>query len=93
MPIWFAISAHFVIPNQRLKPKRTMGLIFAVVGVALAVAERPDEGKAHLIGDIMALVSAFGSAGIALCARATRISEEPAETVLLAQLLTSAHYC
>ena len=68
-------------------------MIFAVVGVALAFAERPDESKAHLIGDIMALVGAFGCAGIALCARAPRISEEPAETVLLAQLLTSALYC
>ena len=89
MPIWLAISAHFVFPNERLSPKRTFGLIFAVVGVALAFVERPDEGEANLIGDLMALVGAFGWAGIALCARATRISEEPAETVLFAQLLAS----
>ena len=37
----------------------------------------------------MALVGAFGWAGIALCARVTRISEERAETILFAQLLAS----
>ena len=89
MPIWLAISAHFVFPNERLSPKRTLGLIFAVVGVALAFIERPDVGEANLLGDLMALVAAFGWAGIALCARATRISKEPAETVLFAQLLAS----
>ena len=56
MSIWLAISAHFVFPNERLSSKRTFGLIFAVVGVALAFVERPDEGEAHLIGDLMALV-------------------------------------
>ena len=89
MRIWLAYRPHFVFPNEWLSPKRIMGLIFAVVGVALAFVERPDEGKAHLIGDIMAVVSALGWAGIVLCARATRISEEPAETVLFSPLLAS----
>ena len=46
------------------------------MGVALAFVERPDQGEAPLIGDLMALVGAFGCSGIALCARATRIGEE-----------------
>ena len=28
MPTWLAICAHFVFPNERLSPKRTLGLIF-----------------------------------------------------------------
>ena len=76
MPTWLAICAHFVFPNERLNPKRTLGLIFAIMGVALAFVERPDEGEAPLIGELMALVGAFGCSGIALCARATRIGEE-----------------
>ena len=92
MPIWLAISAHFLLPHERLTPKRTLGLFFAVVGVSLAFVERPDEGEASLLGDFMALIGAFGWAGIALCARSTRISEEPAETVLFAQLLASGPF-
>jgi drug/metabolite transporter (DMT)-like permease len=89
MPIWLAISAHFFLPNETLTPKRILGLIFAILGVALALLDRPEEGEASLTGDIMALVGAFGWAGIALCARVTRISEERAETILFAQLLAS----
>ena len=89
MPIWLAISAHFLLPNETLTPKRILGLIFAILGVALALLDRPEEGEASLTGDIMALVGAFGWAGIALCARVTRISEERAETILFAQLLAS----
>jgi len=89
MPIWLAISAHFLLPNETLTPKRILGLIFAILGVALALLDRPEEGEASLTGDIMALVGAFGWAGIALCARVARISEERAETILFAQLLAS----
>ena len=89
MPIWLAISAHFLLPNETLTPKRILGLIFAILGVALALLDRPEEGEASLTGDIMALVGAFGWAGIALCARVTRISEERSETILFAQLLAS----
>ena len=89
MPIWLAIIAHFLLPNERLTPLRLLGLILAILGVILAFLDGSNEGSSSLTGDIMALVAAFGWAGIALCARLTRISEEPAETVLFAQLLFS----
>ena len=45
MPIWLAISAHFLLPNETLTPKRILGLIFAILGVALALLDRPEEGR------------------------------------------------
>ena len=64
------------------------GYGFAVVGVALAFLERTDEGDTSVVGYFMALVAAFGWAGSAPSASATRIGEQPAEAVLFAQFLT-----
>ena len=65
----------FLIPNEPLTPKRTLYLGFAVVRVALAFVERTDEGDASLVGYLMALVAAFGWAGRAPSACATRIGK------------------
>ena len=88
MSLWLAISADFLLLNKRLTPKRTSGFGFAVVGVALPFVERTDEGDASLVGYLMALVAAFDWARSTPSACATRIGEQPAETVLFAQLLT-----
>ena len=59
MPIWLAIIAHFLLPNERLTPLRLLGLILAILGVILAFLDRSNEGSSSLTGDIMALVAAF----------------------------------
>ena len=59
MLVWLAVSAHLVFPSERLSLKRTVCLIFAVLGVALAFVRRLDEGESHLIRGPMALFGAF----------------------------------
>ena len=65
-----------------------LGLVLAMAGVAIAVADR--SGDASLLGDALALIGAICWAGIALTVRLSALSKvEPAEQ-LLWQLMVSA---
>ena len=37
MPVWVAVAAHWLIPDDRLTGKKIAGLLLAVAGVALAL--------------------------------------------------------
>jgi len=90
MPVWLAISAHFVIPNERLTKLKFCGLVLSVLGVTLAFLKR-DTGtnQASFIGDLCALAAAFLWAGIPLCTRLTKIKQEEPVMQLAWQLIIS----
>jgi len=94
MPVWVAIGAHFLIPEEPLHSKKVMGLVLAfcgvVIGFAADLGEAPDgtAGPAW-IGDALALLGGMFWAGIALVTRTTRLSKTSAEMNLLYQLAVS----
>lgn len=91
MPFWVALVAHFVFPNERLTPIRSLGLLLAFLGVILALSnnDAPATDKAF-IGDILCLAGAVFWAGIALLARLSKLSKSSAEMQLIYQLTISA---
>ena len=89
MPVWLALSAHFLIPGERLTPLRILGLTLAMGGVVLALIDRSN-GQASLAGDLLALIGALGWAGIALLVRATPLSQVTPVVQLLFQVAVSA---
>ncbi len=89
MPVILSLSAHFLLPGERLTPMRGLGLGLALAGVALVLADR-NGGQASLLGDLAALAGACGWAGIALTVRLTRVSEQVPEMQLWWQLSVSA---
>lgn len=91
MPVWLAIAGHFLLPGERLTPRKLAGLAVAFAGVSWAILSRdPGGGEASLAGDLCALGGAMAWAGIALCARGTRVREVGAETQLMWQVIVSA---
>lgn len=91
MPVWVAVAAHFLIPGERMTPRRGLGLVLAVAGVALAMLDgAPRPGPDAWLGDVMCLVGASFWAGIALLARTTKLSRSEPEMQLLYQLGVSA---
>ncbi|SMX41866.1 DMT family transporter [Actibacterium lipolyticum] len=91
MPVWLAIAAHFLLPGERITPIKGVGLGLAFLGVAWAILDRGNGGgQASLLGDLCALMAAFGWAGIALCARATKLNQVAPETQLFWQVAVSA---
>lgn len=90
MPVWLAIAAHFYLPGERMTTVKAVGLILAFAGVCLALLDRPTQGDASLMGDILALLSAFLWAGIAFCARGTSLRDVGPENQLFWQVLISA---
>lgn len=91
MPVWVAVAAHFIIPGERLTPRRILGLVLAVGGVAVALLdEAPQMTPNALLGDIMCIVGSFCWAGIALMARTTALSRSTPEMQLIYQLVVSS---
>ena len=90
MPVWFAILAHFGLPNERLNLLRSSGLILAFCGTALAILSRDSAGHGNLLGDLCALLGAMGWAGTAYLARATNLCIAGPEVQLFWMVLVSA---
>lgn len=94
MPVWLAIAAHFLMPEERITGLKAAGLVLAFCGVAYAIVSGTTGGQtggdSSLSGDMFALGAAVGWAGIALVARTTRLSEVRAEMQLFWQVLVSA---
>jgi drug/metabolite transporter (DMT)-like permease len=89
MPVWLSLIAHFFFPNERLTRLKLLGLILAMSGVAIALADRGD-GAFSWKGDLMALTSAFCWAGIICCVRMTPLSQVPPAQQLMFQVMISA---
>ena len=88
MPVWLALIAHFVVPDDRLTPVKSLGLLLAVAGVAGAMLDR-DSGEANLWGDLAALGAAIGWAATAMLAKASPLRKERPEMQLFWQVLIS----
>ena len=90
MPVWMALFAHFLIPGETLTRIKLFGQLSAFGGVVIAIVWRGDgSGEASLLGDVLALASAFCWAGIALIAR-TGLKHTAADRQLMWQVLVSA---
>jgi drug/metabolite transporter (DMT)-like permease len=88
MPVWLALMAHWTLPGERLNVTRIAGLVLAMGGVVLALADR--SGAPSLLGDLLALFGAFCWAGIAMCVRTTGLKDAAPHGQLLWQLMISA---
>lgn len=91
MPVWLALAAGPLL-GERITPRKGAGLVLAFAGVVVALLSRGGDaaGQGSLTGDLLALGAAIMWAGIALCARGTRLSEASPEVQLVWQLVVSA---
>lgn len=90
MPVWVAIGAHFLIPEEPLNRNKLMGLTTALVGVAIALSTDLGHAPANAwVGDLLALTGGFFWACIALLTR-VKLSRSSSEMNLLYQLFVSA---
>ena len=90
MPIWAAVSAHFLIPGDRLTVTGAVGLLIAVLGVTIALSKNmTPELESTLIGDMMCIAASMLWAGIIILARKSKFSRACPEMQLLYQLAVS----
>jgi drug/metabolite transporter (DMT)-like permease len=90
-PFVVAGLAHWLVPNDRLTPARSIGLVAAFAGVVAAFADRvaaPD--AAGLAGDLLCLLGAFFWGATTIVIKTTRLRGALPEKNLLYQLGVSA---
>ncbi len=85
-PVWVALLARALL-GERLRPSQVSGLALGVAGVALAIGKA--EGISALVGDLLALGSAFAFAGAAIVAKRLR-APVPASTLAFWQMLVGS---
>jgi len=91
MPFWVALGAHFLIPDEKLTPIRIAGLLLAILGVAIALANKnTTAGPNAFLGDLMSILAGSLWAAIALVARTTKFSSIKPDVQILYQLVVSA---
>ena len=91
MPIWVAIGAHFLIPEEPLNRFKVAGLTLAVAGMAVAFSGGLGAAPPQAwLGDLLALAGGMFWAAIALLTRTTRLANCSSEMNLLYQLAVSA---
>ena len=55
MPVWLALAAHVLLPGERLTALRSVGLVLAMAGVVIALADRGSGPGEYLgLGRILA---------------------------------------
>jgi drug/metabolite transporter (DMT)-like permease len=90
MPVWVAIAAHFLIPEEPLNRNKVIGLGLAVLGIIFAfsgdLGDAPDNAW---IGDLFALIGGIFWASITLLTR-LKLQSVTSEMNLLYQLGVSA---
>ena len=92
MPIWITAFGHFFLPNEKLSFFKALGLIFAFVGVVLAISNNEETLSIHnlqLIGDFLAIMAAILWAMIIYLAKGTKFKHVPPEMQLAWMLLVS----
>jgi len=89
MPVWVALAAHFLIPEEPLNRNKIMGLGLAIGGAALGLSgDLGDAGASAWLGDLLALLAGTLWASIALVTR-LKLSHVSSEMNLLYQLFVS----
>jgi drug/metabolite transporter (DMT)-like permease len=59
-PLWVALAAHFVLPQDRLTTSKAIGLISSFLGLATVFAVRSsDLGPLYWVGDLMEVAAAM----------------------------------
>lgn len=89
MPFWVTLAAHVLIPGERITILKSIGLMFALIGVALTLIFNTS-GEPSLVGDLFCLVAASAWAAIAIIIRTTKLQRASPEMQLLYQLGVSA---
>ncbi len=89
MPFWVTLAAHLLIPGERITILKSIGLLFALIGVTLTLSSNAS-GEPSLVGDLFCLVAASAWAAIAIMARTTKLQRACPEMQLLYQLGVSA---
>jgi drug/metabolite transporter (DMT)-like permease len=57
-PLWAAVGAHFLLPNDRLTLGKSLGLVSAFVGLILVFGARsPKLGSMYWLGDLMEVIA------------------------------------
>jgi drug/metabolite transporter (DMT)-like permease len=88
-PFFVALGSHLLL-GDRLNATRLTGLLLALAGVAVAMADRGGTDGASLAGDLLALAAGFLWAVTTLIIKATPMRNDRAERTLLWQLWVSA---
>lgn len=88
MPVWLALAGHMWLPAERLSGIRVLGLMLAMGGVVLALADRGG-GQISLLGDLLALGGALLWAAIALVMRLSPLSRTIPEMQMLVVVAVS----
>ncbi len=89
MPFWVTLAAHVLVPGEKITTLKSIGLLFALIGVALTLRFN-SSGGSSLLGDIFCLVAASAWAAIAVITRTTKLQRACPEMQLLYQLGVSA---
>ena len=89
MPVWLALIAHFFFPGEGLSGAKITGLVMAMAGVAIALADRSG-GAVSWTGDLLALCAALCWAAIVVCVRLTPLGAVPPAQQLMFQVMISA---
>jgi drug/metabolite transporter (DMT)-like permease len=90
-PFFVALGAHLVLANDRLTVAKTIGLLAAFAGVAVAFSEGLGAPTLHmLMGDAMALGAACAWGATTVLVKATKLARIEPERTLMYQLVVSA---
>ena len=90
-PFVVAFGAHYLIPGDRLRLPKVIGLAAALGGLAVAMSEGlAAPGQPTLLGDILSLMSAVMWGATTVFIRSTALQRAPPEKILLYQLAVSA---
>jgi len=89
MPVWLALAGHMWLPGEQLSGLRILGLVLAMGGVVLALADRSG-GQVSLVGDMLALTGALLWGAIALVMRLSPLSRSIPEMQMLVVVGVSA---
>jgi len=93
MPFWVTVFAHFFIPGELITRLKSVGLLLALVGVAITLGfnrEAYADAPKALLGDLYCLLAAVAWALIAIIVRSTKLNKACPEMQLLYQLAVSA---
>ncbi len=90
MPVWMGVLAHFFLPGERITRWKAAGLGLAFLGTAWAILSKNAGGQPSLLGDIFALLAAWGWAGTAFVARKSSLRRAGPEAQLFWMVLVSA---
>jgi drug/metabolite transporter (DMT)-like permease len=91
MPLFAAIGAHFLLPEERLHAGKLIGLAVAFTGLAIGLADESSAPSDQAwIGDLLAVGGAIFWAAIALGMRTTPLQKCSSEQIMIYQLGVSA---